>query len=157
MKSHCFGSRRLCLLTLVTTLTCSLTAATSAKDASLADPVPLTWSTALVIKPVGRAGRTPAHTDAIEAALIGGRWARPTNSEAVALPAGASVNWTNLALGTNGWFEHEELQGGYAYLSMVAEQEKVLLLEAAGHAMVYVNGEPRAGDTYSYGYVRLPV
>src|SRR5206468_3737262 len=33
----------------------------------------------------------------------------------------------------------------------------IYLLEASGHAMVYVDGEPRAGDPYDTGYVRLPV
>jgi len=156
MKLSCFGPRRLWLLTLVLPTIC-LAAAARAKEESVATSAPLAWSTASVIKPVGRTGRTPAHTDAIEAAMISGRWTRPTVGEPVALPDGTSVNWTNLALGTNGWFEHAALRGGYAYMAMVVEQEKVLLLEAVGHAMVYVNGEPRAGDTYSYGYVRLPV
>src|SRR5262249_33236281 len=33
----------------------------------------------------------------------------------------------------------------------------VWLLEAAGHGLVYVNGEPRTGDIYSSGIVSLPV
>ena len=156
MKLSCFVSSLLCLLTPVAP-TCFLTAATIAKDEPFTATAPQVWRTALVIKPVGRAGRTPAHTDVIEAAMIAGRWTRPTVGEAVVLPDGRSASWANLALGTNGWFEHEALRGGYAYMSVVVEQEKVLLVEAAGHAMVYVNGEPRAGDMYSYGYVRLPV
>ncbi len=135
----------------------SLLAAASPNDGPLTSNPPLIWRTALVIKPVGKAGRTATHTDALEAALIAGEWTRPTEGERVTLADGQSVNWTNLSLGTNGWFEHEALEGGYAYLSFVAEQESIALLEAAGHAMVYVNGEPRAGDTYGYGYVRLPV
>ena len=34
--------------------------------------------------------------------------------------------------------------------------ERLLLLEASGHALVYLNGEPRGGDPYAHGYVRLP-
>ena len=156
MKLFCYGLGLLGLLTLLKP-TCSLAAAEIAKNDPLASTAPQVWRTALVIKPVGKSGRTAAHTDAIEAAMIAGRWTRPTAGELVTLPDGSSLNWTNLALGTNGWFEHEALEGGYACMSIVAEQEKILLLEAAGHAMVYVNSEPRAGDTYSYGYVRLPV
>ena len=33
----------------------------------------------------------------------------------------------------------------------------VMILEATGHTMVYVNGEPRTGDPYGNGIVRLPV
>lgn len=136
---------------------CSLIGAQDTKVEPTVSKLPHVWRTALVIKSAGRSGRTPTHTDAIEAALVAGRWTRPVSGEAVVLPDGNSLNWTNLAAGTNRWFESEALQGGYVHTSIVAEQEKVLLLEASGHAMVYVNGEPRAGDTYGYGYVRLPV
>src|SRR5205814_2583771 len=34
---------------------------------------------------------------------------------------------------------------------------RTMLLDAQGHDMVYVNGEPRAGNPYQTGYVRLPV
>ncbi len=47
--------------------------------------------------------------------------------------------------------------GGYAYVSVEMPHERVMLLEAAGHSMVYVNGQPRAGDPYNTGFVRLPV
>ncbi len=156
MKLFSFGSSLLGLLALLIP-TGSLTAAVSAKDEVLASTAPQIWRTALVIKPVGKAGRTATHTDAIEAAIIAGQWTRPTAGEGVTLPDGRSLNWAEMSLGTNGWFESEALQGGYAYLSMIAKEQKVVLLEAAGHAMVYVNGEPRGGDTYGYGYVRLPV
>lgn len=156
MKLSCFGSGLLSLLTLVLP-TCLTVLAAGDQDEKMASTAPHIWRTALVIKSVGRSGRSPVHTDAIEAAIIAGRWTPPAVGETVSLPEGQSATWTNLALGANGWFEHEALRGGYVYLSIVAEQEKVLLLEASGHAMVYVNGEPRAGDTYGYGYVRLPV
>jgi len=32
-----------------------------------------------------------------------------------------------------------------------------VLLEASGHGMVYVNGQPRTGDPYGTGYVRTPI
>jgi poly(3-hydroxybutyrate) depolymerase len=32
-----------------------------------------------------------------------------------------------------------------------------MLLEASGHGSVFVNGEPRGGDPYSWGFVRIPV
>lgn len=34
---------------------------------------------------------------------------------------------------------------------------RVMLLDAAGHALVYVNGQPRMGDPYGHGYLTLPV
>jgi dienelactone hydrolase len=38
-----------------------------------------------------------------------------------------------------------------------ASASRVMLLEASGHSMVYVNGEPRVGDPYETGWVRLPI
>ncbi len=32
-----------------------------------------------------------------------------------------------------------------------------MILEASGHAVAMVNGEPRVGDPYEMGYVKLPV
>jgi dienelactone hydrolase len=32
-----------------------------------------------------------------------------------------------------------------------------MILDATGHSMVYVNGQPHVGDIYQHGYVRLPV
>src|SRR5207249_6706640 len=49
------------------------------------------------------------------------------------------------------------LVGGYACFAVTSDTERVMILAASGHAMVYVNGEPRAGDVYQTGYVRLPV
>ena len=40
---------------------------------------------------------------------------------------------------------------------MNSADDKVTVLEASGHTMVYVNGEPSVGDPYANGYVRLPV
>jgi len=115
---------------------------------------------ALVIEPVGRYGRAAIHTDAIEAAIVTGHWSPPTagpTSRQVALPDGTSKSWTPAEADDKGWFTQPALRGGYAYVSIEMPEERVMLLEATGHRMVYVNGRLRAGDSYSSGIVRLPV
>jgi hypothetical protein len=47
-------------------------------------------------------------------------------------------------------------RGSYLAVEIGSEDERILILEASGHALVYLNGEPRVGDPYSHGYVRLP-
>ena len=42
-------------------------------------------------------------------------------------------------------------------VSFNAAGDSVMMLEAAGHGVVYAGGEPRSGDVYSTGYVQLPV
>ena len=111
----------------------------------------------IVIPPVGRYGRSAVHTDAIEAELVAGQWRAPKSGDVVTLPDGSVKTWEPIHAGEDGWFRHAALGGGYVYVAVPAGHEHVMLLEAAGHAMVYVNGEPRTGDPYGHGYVRLPV
>ena len=54
-------------------------------------------------------------------------------------------------------FREAALRGGYLAARSHAADDSVMMLEAAGHAMVYAGGEPRGGDIYSNGYVHLPV
>jgi len=105
----------------------------------------------------GRAGRSPVHTDTIEAEIISGKWQRPAEGERVQLADGTSRQWHPIEADTNGWFADESWRGGYAFLPVIVETNCVMLLEAAGDDLAYVNGEPRAGDPYEYGYLHLPV
>jgi dienelactone hydrolase len=111
----------------------------------------------LVIKPAGQHGRTPIHIDEIEADIVHGKWKAPKSGQTVAFVDGSKKTWESLRGGKDGVFEHESLKGGYAFFSVRNDEARVMLLEASGHQMVYVNGEPRAGDPYQAGNVRLPV
>src|SRR5262249_62401073 len=53
--------------------------------------------------------------------------------------------------------QHSALAGGSAFFSVNSPSERVMILDAAGHTLVQVNGEPRVGDMYQTGYVRVPV
>jgi len=112
---------------------------------------------ALVLAAAGRAGREPAHTDAVEAAIVAGTWREPKADETVALPGGGSRAWTRVEAGKDGWLRHEALRGGYACLAFDAHEAGVRLLHARAHGMVYVNCEPRAGDPYDSGRFRIPI
>ena len=105
----------------------------------------------------GRGGRSPVHTDTIEAEIISGKWRRPAEGARVQSPDGTSQEWHAIEADTNGWFADESWRGGYAFVPVTVETNCVLLLEAVGDDLAYVNGEPHAGDPYQYGYVHLPV
>jgi pimeloyl-ACP methyl ester carboxylesterase len=118
----------------------------------------LVLSDCLVLRSGGRPGRSAIHTDAVEADLVAGRWkAPPRVGDKVALPGEAAQTWQAATTGKDGVLIHEALSGGYVYWKVPADTSRILLLEASGHTMVYVNGEPRTGDPYSSGIVRLPV
>jgi dienelactone hydrolase len=118
---------------------------------------PITLRQGLAVGGGGRAGRSPVHTDAIEAEIISGKWQRPAEGGHVNLADGTSPQWHSIEADTNGWFADESWQGGYAFVPMTVETNCVMLLEAAGDDLAYVNGELRAGDPYQYGYLHLPV
>ncbi len=111
----------------------------------------------LVIERVGTGGRAPVHTDAIEAEIVAGRWSAPRAGDTVRVSDEVVKTWQEATPDDKGLLEHHALRGGYACWTVEADAERVMLLDAAGHSMVYVNGVPRAGDPYSTEWIQLPV
>jgi pimeloyl-ACP methyl ester carboxylesterase len=105
----------------------------------------------LVLPRVGRYGRVPIHVDPIQAQLVRGTWKPPQAGVEVTTHDEKTVKWVAATAADDGWISHNDLRGGYAYASIESPHRQVALLEASGHAMVFVNGEPRAGDPYLTG------
>ncbi len=118
-------------------------------------PPEIVLKEALVIGPVGSSARSPIHTDAVEAMIVAGTWKTPTGGDTVALPDGKTQSWKPAAAGNDGWLAIPA--GGYAAWTVLSPDQRVMILEASGHGMVYVGGVPRVGDPYEYGYVKLPI
>src|SRR5262249_297357 len=81
----------------------------------------------------------------------------PRAGDAITFVDGAKKTWEALRIGADGWFTHPSLRGGYAAFTVQGDRPRVAMLEAVGHSMVYVNGEPRVGDNYALAHVHLPV
>lgn len=112
----------------------------------------------LAVRAAGRGGRSPFVTDAVEALRVAGRWKAPAEGETLTLADGTAVKWEKVTAGADGSFTSPSFgAGGYLYLAVPSGAQQVMILEASGHGHAVVNGEPRAGDPYGYGYVRLPV
>jgi pimeloyl-ACP methyl ester carboxylesterase len=111
----------------------------------------------LAIAPVGKYGRTPFHQDWIEAKLVEGDWKPPRAGDALTAIDGVTRLWEKATAGDDGWLTHNALRGGYALAAIDSPAPRVMILEARGHSAAYVNGEPRAGDPYNTGWLRLPV
>ncbi len=112
---------------------------------------------ALILPPVGQYGRLPFHVDRLEAEIVLGKWKPPQVGDLVERPGGGKGTWEKAEANKDGELGHKALFGGYLYWTVSVQAPGVWVLQARGHAMVYVNGQPRAGDIYSHGYVRLPV
>ncbi len=111
-------------------------------------------SECLTLPPVGRGGRMTAAADAIQAMLAAGTWRTPSAGDVVTLPDGTTRTWEEAAPDAEGAFE---VRGGYACMTYDSPTERVMMLEPAPYAAVYVNGELRMGDPYGTGWTRLPV
>ena len=129
-----------------------------ADPTTLADPpsVIADFEDYLVIEPVGRGGRSPVHTDAIEATIVDGSWRTPEPGDAVRVGRVPRI-WQSASAGEDGWLTDDALRGGYAVATIERDAAGPAILEARGHSMVYVNGAPRPGDPYANGSLRLPV
>lgn len=111
----------------------------------------------LVIEPVGRGGRSPVVTDAVEHARVTGTFRTPREGESVRDARGRVRTWRRIRAGEDGELRDPALRGGWALATVEAERERVMLLHAIGHRHVLVNGTPRGGDLYGLGLMRLPV
>ncbi len=111
----------------------------------------------LVLNPVGRSGRGPVHTDALEKLIVLGITIEPKAGNTITLPDGTEETWTTLSAEKDGVFRSKAFNGGYAAFTIPSPKEQVMLLEASGESMCYVNGTPRTGDPYGFGYAHLPV
>lgn len=111
----------------------------------------------LVLPVPGGMSRSVVYTDPIQALQVSGAWTAPKAGDTVTFPDGSTRQWEAVTANADGWFEHPALRNGYAYAVVSTDREKVVLLEAQGNVSVSVNGEPRVGDVYQHGYVKIPV
>jgi len=149
--------RLLCLrLTFALALAAGTTSGT-AQHHDLGDADLLKFNSVLAVGQVSFSGRSLVRTDSVEKLLVEGGWVRPVEHGEVATPSGSTSRWTRVEARADESFQSPAFRGGYAYAEVVSTKERPMILRAAGHGVVYVNGEPRAGDVYSYGYLLLPV
>ncbi|MCR4316183.1 MAG: prolyl oligopeptidase family serine peptidase [Planctomycetes bacterium] len=114
-------------------------------------------TSALVIAPTGGAQRGGIHHDALEAIVASGEFEPPEAGDGVDVPGGPRRTWERIERQDDGWFAHRSLQGGWAFFKIDLDEPATYIMTGVGHAMAYVNEEPRAGDVYETGFVRLPV
>jgi hypothetical protein len=107
---------------------------------------------------VGRPrNREPLAIDPITAQLVRGSWTMPKAGDVVALAPAPDRRWEKITAGADGNFSRPGLHGGYLATTVDSPDDAVRILDASGHSVVYVGGEPRVGDRYGHGYVRLPM
>lgn len=118
---------------------------------------PIEMREGLAVSAVGSGGRSPVITDAVQAFRARDRWTTPSEGDTIAVLSGHKKVWKKIASDAEGQFEDGALYGGYAVWRFESDADKVMILDAAGHSTVWVNGVIRAGDHYEYGTIRTPV
>ena len=88
--------------------------------------------------------------DPIIQKIIEGEKIRAKDGEKVTFQSGQTERWTSRTADSAGWFKGEYLHDGYGLFDVKSDEDKVVLLEAMGNYLVYVNGVPREGNTYGY-------
>jgi predicted peptidase len=105
---------------------------------------------ALAIKPNDITNRSVNQKNIFEHFLITNNFDTPSVGSKLYEEDTGNYVWERIKPNDNGWYEDSLLIGGYAYLEVNSDEEKIVLLEGSAYSMVYVNNEPRAGNVYQY-------
>ena len=112
----------------------------------------------LGIGPCHQYGREALYTDLLAYHLYKGSLQTP--KEGTTLSTGNEqkpLKWTTVEADTAHRFRDASFSNGYLYFSYESKTEQVALLNVTGNDMVFVNGIPRGGDMYRYGWMELPI
>ena len=85
--------------------------------------------------------------DPVEAMIVKGEWEIPDTGDSVSYGKNFS-KWTRISANKEGWFEGQNLRGGYLSITYNSRKKQKGLLAGFGHSMVYVNGALHYGNRY---------
>ncbi len=106
---------------------------------------------------VGSYGRAAVHIDPVDAAMAAGTFSMPAAGNEITTHNKRTVKWRSASAGKEGVLSTRSIRGGYAATQFESPTAGTLLLKATGHATVYVNGQPHAGDPYAFGDFAVPI
>jgi pimeloyl-ACP methyl ester carboxylesterase len=110
----------------------------------------------LALAGVSRERRPVIAVDPVAAQVVAGSWSMPASGDVVTIAPGQTRRWEPVKARADGSFAPAAVRG-YLAASIDSDRDRVMILEASGHTMVYADNEPRAGDVYGAGYVRVPM
>jgi hypothetical protein len=85
----------------------------------------------------------------VETKLALGKWKAPQSGDGETMPNGEVQAWRPIKTDDKGWFTDSLLERScYVYASVYMPADRVMILEAKGDEMVYINGSPRSGNPY---------
>ncbi len=102
----------------------------------------------LVLELAARPENSVISPDGIRALLHSGEWIQPSADGQAVLNGKAIGTWRNINPDEAGWYRGASLSNAYMYFRYVSDTDEIVLLEANGHEMAYINGVPRSGNPY---------
>ncbi len=112
---------------------------------------------ALLIQPGIDYNRTSIQYDPVAYAILNQTIETPVEGVRFDVEGENEPVWESISVGENGYFNSRKLRGGYLYIQYDSPEEKIMILEATGHTMAFINGIPREGDHYNFSYSQIPV
>jgi len=115
---------------------------------------PIVVRDGLVLPGARRGRREAVPADPVVGRIVAGAWTMPKPGEPADLGDGRAREWAPIRAEDDGFHAPP---GAYLAIDAASDEDRVAILEAVGHGAAYVGDEPRVGDVYGNGTVRLPV
>jgi len=117
-----------------------------------------TFTEGFGVGPCHQYGREALYTDLLIHQLIQGKLSTPSEGSTLTHDKqGKPITWKRIQADTANRLRDAVLTNGYLYLSHQSKEEKLALLQVAGHGGLFFNGVPFSGDMYRYGWLFHPV
>lgn len=118
----------------------------------------LAFTKGLALGAVNNGTRTAVYTDWLYHQLFTLQFKKPKSGDVLGKDAKGNIQeWAEVTINKKGIFESPKLRGGYLFLEYNSPRQEIKLLEVSGHAEVFVNGVPHAGDLYNKKLMVHPV
>lgn len=75
------------------------------------------------------------------------KWKAPKIGDVIVVK-NKQCKWEFIKADNSGWFKNDSLRNSYVYLEYKSPKRQIVLLEAMGHEMAYVNGISYSGNPY---------
>lgn len=112
----------------------------------------------LGVGPCHQYGREALYTDQLAYQLYNGTLLKPQDgSTLIKNEKGEEIKWRKVMADSTHRLRGDSFSNGYVYLTYQSDKEQTAILTVAGHDMLFINGVPRGGDMYRYGWMNLPV
>lgn len=105
-----------------------------------------------------RYARSEFPDDIVVSKLLNGTLDKPISNGSLGInQKGENLLWEAISAEEDGYFHSDKFNYGGLYVEYNSPTDRIMVLDAAGHSKVYVNGIPREGDHFDFQITKIPV